>query len=69
MLREVWRVLADSGRLMGHCAKPPGFMGTSLTQPQCGHGRPYSRGQLSQLLKENMFMPERDISGLVCAPD
>lgn len=66
MLREVWRVLADSGRMIVIAPNRRGVWARADSTPM-GHGRPYSRGQLSQLLKENMFMPN-DVARALFVP-
>lgn len=67
MLREVWRVLADSGRLIVIAPNRRGLWARADSTPM-GHGRPYSRGQLSRLLKENMFMPNNASRALFVPP-
>lgn len=67
MLREVWRVLADSGRLIVIAPNRRGLWARADSTPM-GHGRPYSRGQLSRLLKENMFMPNDAARALFVPP-
>src|ERR1700751_4381836 len=42
LLREVWRVLAPSGRMMAVIPKRRGVLSRTGTPP-FGHGRPYSR--------------------------
>lgn len=56
LLREAWRVLADSGRLIIIVPNRRGLWARFESTP-LGTGRPYSRGQLSRLLRDNMFMP------------
>ena len=56
MLREVWRVLAPGGHLMIVAANRRGMWARTDTTP-FGHGRPFSRGQLSSLLRQGMFSP------------
>jgi SAM-dependent methyltransferase len=66
MLREVWRVMAGSGRMIVIAPNRRGLWARADSTPM-GHGRPYSRGQLSQLLKDNMFMPG-DVSRALFVP-
>lgn len=55
-LREVWRVMAPEGRLIVLVSNRAGLWARSETQP-FGHGRPYSRGQLADLLRGAAFEP------------
>ena len=55
-LREVWRVLADSGRLIIVAPNRRGLWSRFESTP-FGHGLPYSRAQLNRLLRDNMFVP------------
>ncbi len=56
LLREVWRVLAPSGRVVVAVAARNGFWANSERTP-FGHGRPYSRQQLAELLREAELEP------------
>ncbi len=56
LLREVWRVLAPEGRLIIIAAHRGGIWSRSDSTP-FGHGRPYSRTQLSRLLGDALFEP------------
>lgn len=58
LLREVWRVLKDDGRLM---VVAPNRMGlwAHVERTPFGHGQPYSPGQIDRLLAANMFRVER----------
>src|SRR5215475_11097900 len=56
LLREVWRVLAVGGRLMAVIPNRRGLWARIDTTP-FGHGRPYSRSQITQLLRETWFTP------------
>lgn len=55
-LREVWRVMAPEGRLIVLVANRAGLWARSESQP-FGHGRPYSRAQLADLLRGAAFEP------------
>lgn len=55
-LREVWRVMADSGRLLIVVPNRRGLWAATERTP-FGHGRPYSPSQLSGLLRENLLTP------------
>ncbi|MHA1597278.1 MAG: class I SAM-dependent methyltransferase [Alphaproteobacteria bacterium] len=56
MMREVWRVLSDNGRLLVVTPNRRGLWARFERTP-FGRGRPYSPRQLSAVLRENMFMP------------
>src|SRR6188472_2589069 len=56
LLREVWRVLAPSGRVMAVIPNRRGVWTRTDTTP-FGHGRPYSRSQITALLRETWFTP------------
>jgi len=56
MLREMWRVLAANGRVLIVVPNRRGIWARSDVTP-FGHGRPFSRGQLVELLREALFTP------------
>jgi len=56
LLREVWRVLAPSGRVVVAVASRHGPWANVESTP-FGHGRPYSRSQLAELLREAELEP------------
>lgn len=56
LLREMWRVLAPEGRLLMVVPNRSGVWARLDTTP-FGQGRPYSRGQLQQLLGDALFTP------------
>ncbi len=56
LLREIWRVLAPSGRLIAVIPNRRGVWTRTDTTP-FGHGRPYSRAQITQLLRLTWFTP------------
>ena len=56
LLREIWRVLAAGGRLLAVVPNRRGLWARMDTTP-FGHGRPYSRAQINQLLRETWFTP------------
>ena len=56
LMREVWRVLAAGGRLLAVVPNRRGLWARMDTTP-FGHGRPYSRSQITQLLREAWFTP------------
>ncbi len=56
LLREVWRVLAPSGRIMAVIPNRRGVW-TRTDNTPFGHGRPYSRSQITELLRQTWFTP------------
>jgi SAM-dependent methyltransferase len=56
LLREVWRVLASGGQLLAVVPNRRGLWARMDTTP-FGHGRPYSRSQITYLLRETWFTP------------
>lgn len=56
LLREVWRVLAPAGRVIVAVASRNGPWANVENTP-FGHGRPYSRRQLAELLREAELEP------------
>src|SRR5262245_3093426 len=56
LLREVWPGPAGSGRLLAVVPNRRGLWARMDTTP-FGHGRPYSRTQITQLLRETWFTP------------
>lgn len=56
MMREVWRVLSDSGRVIIVTPNRRGLW-ARFEQTPFGNGRPYSRSQLVRVLRETMFLP------------
>jgi SAM-dependent methyltransferase len=56
LLREAWRVLAAGGRLLAVVPNRRGLWARMDTTP-FGHGRPYSRTQIMQLLRDTWFTP------------
>ena len=56
LLREIWRVLAPNGRLLAVVPNRRGLWARIDTTP-FGHGRPYSRAQITNILRESWFTP------------
>jgi SAM-dependent methyltransferase len=67
MLREVWRVLKDDGRLLVVAPNRAG-MWAYLESTPFGQGEPYSHGQLGRLLADALFRVERRDSALYVPP-
>lgn len=67
MMREVWRVLADGGRLLIVVPNRRGLWARFERSP-FGHGRPYSPGQLSRSLRDAMFAPYQSGTALYVPP-
>ena len=55
-LREIWRVLAPGGRILLVVPNRRGIWARAEGTP-FGYGRPFSRGQLTELLRDTMFSP------------
>jgi SAM-dependent methyltransferase len=56
LLREIWRVLAANGRLLAVVPNRRGLWARMDTTP-FGFGRPYSRTQITHLLRDAWFTP------------
>lgn len=67
VLREAWRVLASGGRLLAVVPNRRGLW-SRIERTPFGHGYPYSPGQLSRLLRDNMFQPTARASALYMPP-
>ena len=67
MLREVWRVLTDGGRLLIVVPNRAGLW-SQLERSPFYHGHPYSPSQLSTLLRANMFTPISEARALYLPP-
>ncbi len=67
LLRELWRVLKDDGRLL---VVAPNRMGlwAHVDSTPFGQGQPYSQGQVDRLLASGMFRPERRDCALFTPP-
>ncbi|MEM9670517.1 MAG: methyltransferase domain-containing protein [Pseudomonadota bacterium] len=67
LLREIWRVLSPEGRLIVIAANRLGLWARAESTP-FGHGRPWTRGQLSRLLEQTMFQTTAWTHGLYMPP-
>jgi SAM-dependent methyltransferase len=67
LLREVWRVLKDDGRLLIVVPNRTGLWAYLESTP-FGHGQPYSFGQLGRLLSGSLFRVERRDAALYLPP-
>lgn len=67
MMREIWRVLTGSGRLLVVAPNRRGVWARFEHTP-FGHGRPYSQVQLRRVLRDTMFTPLRSDAALFVPP-
>lgn len=67
MMRELWRVLADGGRLLVVVPNRRGLWARFERTP-FGHGRPYSPAQLSHRLSDALFTPYQSSAALYVPP-
>jgi SAM-dependent methyltransferase len=67
LLKEVWRVLAAGGRLLAIVPNRRGIW-ARIDRTPFGQGHPYTPGQLSRLLREEGFTPERNAAALFVPP-
>jgi SAM-dependent methyltransferase len=67
LLREVWRVLKDDGRILVAAPNRLGIWAHVEATP-FGQGHPYSHGQIAKLLAAGMFRAERRDAALFVPP-
>ena len=67
MLKEVWRVLAGGGRVLVVVPNRRGIWARIDGTP-FGQGHPYTQSQLSRLLRDESFTPERTGAALYVPP-
>ncbi len=67
MMREIWRVLADGGRVLMIAANRRSLW-ARLERTPFGQGRPYTPAQLTRLLRDTMFMPMQTQAALFMPP-
>ncbi|MBF0183002.1 MAG: methyltransferase domain-containing protein [Magnetococcales bacterium] len=66
-LRETWRILTPGGRLLIVVPNRGGLWARRDTTP-FGWGRPYSPGQLAELLTDSLFIPRQSRFALFMPP-
>ena len=66
-LREIWRVMADGGKLITVAPTRAGLW-SQLDRSPFYQGHPYSPGQVAALLRANMFAPMRQTRALFMPP-
>jgi len=67
LMREAWRVMTGGGRLLVVVPNRRGLWARFERTP-FGQGYPYSRSQLSRLLRDSMFTPVERTSALFAPP-
>ena len=67
ILRESWRVLTGQGRIILVVPNRTGIWARVDSTP-FGHGTPYSLGQIRNVLKDYLFVPERAERALFVPP-
>ncbi len=67
MLREIWRVMSDGGRMVVVAPTRAGLW-SQIDRSPFYQGHPYSPGQLATLLRANMFAPLRQTRALFMPP-
>lgn len=67
LMREVWRVLADGGRMLAVVPNRRGLWCLSDRTP-FGYGQPYSRSQLQRTLNSHLFTPSAERTALFLPP-
>ncbi|WP_254431028.1 methyltransferase domain-containing protein [Magnetospirillum sp. LM-5] len=67
LMREIWRVMADGGRLVIVVPNRRGIWARLEVTP-FGQGRPFTTGQLARLLRDNMFTPMAHTGALILPP-
>jgi SAM-dependent methyltransferase len=67
LLAEIWRILTPGGRMIAVTPSRGGLWARVDTTP-FGHGRPYSRSQLRELMRETLFSPSYWTEALYAPP-
>lgn len=68
MMREAWRVLSDSGRILVVVPNRRGIWARFEQRSPFGHGHPYSQRQLKRLLRDCLFTPTATAHALFVPP-
>ena len=67
LLREIWRILTGSGKLIVVAPNRKGLWAL-LEKTPFGNGQPFSQRQLSRLLRDNLFVPLKTHPALFTPP-
>jgi SAM-dependent methyltransferase len=67
LMRECWRVLADGGRVLVVVANRNSLWARFEPSP-FAHGRPFSRSQITKLLRDGLFAPRQTARALFMPP-
>jgi len=67
MLRECWRVVKGNGRMLLMVPNRHGLWSMADSTP-FGQGHPFSRSQMTSLLRDTLFQPTRQSRGLYLPP-
>lgn len=67
LLREIWRVLTPSGRLLTIVPNRRGLWSRIENSP-FAHGQPYTPPQLSRLMRDALYLPRRGTAALWMPP-
>jgi SAM-dependent methyltransferase len=67
LLSEIWRILTPGGRVLIVAPNRRGVW-AQLEATPFGQGRPYSRGQLRELLRDTLFSPIHEAEALYVPP-
>jgi SAM-dependent methyltransferase len=68
MMREAWRVLSDSGRIIVVVPNRRGIWARFEQRSPFGHGQPYSQGQIRHVLRDCLFAPTATEHALFVPP-
>ena len=67
LLAEIWRILTPGGRVLVIAPSRSGLW-ARLDRTPFGHGQPFSRGQLRELMRETLFSPTHWAEALYAPP-
>ena len=68
ILRELWRVVKDEGRIIAVVPNRLGLWAKFEKRSPFGHSRPFNSGQIWQLLQDGLFVPLRVENALYFPP-